>query len=170
MLRSDTTGVSLCTRLSGVSLALLSIAVLAACDPLAQGDAPLAIQRVDGNFRLAVCTRLVLESVLVEERGDRGDDGSGWMTIWDAIEGEIPLTAVSVLDAGQPPQEMDVTSWLTVRNVVGDEISVLLVGVDDSVVTTSFIIPEGGLPSDAWMHHDGTLTSDPCPQSPENKE
>lgn len=139
------------------TLTALSLVLLAGCDPLDQADAPLAVQQVDGVFRLAVCTDLELDSILVEER-EPGE--SDWTTVWDA-KGDIPIETGSVLGSDEPPQSATVGTWSTLRDVVGDSVSVSLVSGQSSV-TADFVIGKGGLPFDTWLHPDGRFTPTPC--------
>lgn len=148
---------------SAVPIAILSVVVLSGCDPIYQDDAPLAVQGEEGNFRLAVCTDVVVDGVLVEERVT---NASSWETIWDAA-GDLPIASGSVLESADPPSALDVTSWRTIQNLAGGTVSVLLVS-GELALTAEFLVPEGGLPSDAWLQADGTQTVDPCPIGDEN--
>jgi hypothetical protein len=141
------------------SLLCLAFAItLGACDPIVDKHAPVAVQLINSNFRVAVCASGQIAGVLVQTRGPLSFED--WATVWDA-DGEYVIGIGEILESADVPPGLVANVWNIPVVDAGDRVVIAIAG-PVLHIGTEFTVPKGGIPSDRWLHPDGSTTSSPC--------
>jgi hypothetical protein len=120
--------------------------------------APFPVQQVDGTLQIMSCTTGRIVGLEVTKRKRSSQE---WDTILEVESFDVDL------EFNQLISEIALKAGTVVTNQTldlspGDE---MLVGVSKSPDTTAyaaFTVPDGGLPTDAWLQPDGRVTEDAC--------
>jgi hypothetical protein len=72
----------------------------------------------------------------------------------------VALSAGSTLGPGQLSAADLTYSAPSLRE--GTELDIALTDTDGSVVSSVFVLPNGGLEEDRWLRSDGSFSSTPC--------
>jgi len=143
----------------GAATAALVLSLLCGCDALPND--PTAIRLSDGVVEVELCQTVEIEVVSLDERGSHTD--RFWEPFWyidKAPEGWFTSRISGVTPDGSGDD------YRSARLRGGDELSVFVRFVaaekEDSVITSYFVVPEDGLPDEAWLKSDGTLSDEPC--------
>jgi len=143
----------------GAATAALVLSLLSGCDALPND--PTAIRLSDGIIEVELCQTVEVEAVLLEENGPHTDHF--WEPFWyidKAPEGWFTSRVSGVTPDGSGDE------YRSPRLKPADELSILVRFVaaekEDSGITSYFVVPEDGLPDEAWLKSDGTLSDEPC--------
>ena len=132
--------------------------MLMGCESLMEDSPPieLAVQVDDGVFAVANCDAAIAGQFRLrtgEQTDSRyrnffvGDAGDGWQH--------------------EEVLRVDSDKWTQVEMSLEPELKVgrdflVLVLIDGSGRVARFVVPERGVPQDAWLRSDGTTTAAPC--------
>jgi len=150
-------------RSAAVALVLAAGAGLSGCQVLfsAVGSDDMAIQQVDGDFRLSLCRDFELEGFDVSRGNDLG--GRDWFTFWRG-DVDASLAADDVLGPADISFE-DSSAYTAPDLRDGDGVAVLIQGTIDGEfeqLTAHWTVEDAGRLQTEWLHPDGRWTSTPC--------
>ncbi len=146
-------------RLGASVLALLALApMLAGCESLME-DSPsinLTVKLDEGVFAVANCDAAMSGQFRVRT-GEQTDSRYRNFFVGDADGGWDHAEELRVDSDKWTQIEMSLEPELK----AGRDFSVLVL-IDGSGRVARFVVPERGVPQDAWLHPDGTITATPC--------
>lgn len=124
---------------------------------------PAAIQREGISLKIAVCSAIDADLVLVEERNISAN--RGWSTVW-RFEADLPLASGDVIST-DPSVTAEFPGEVRRQPTLesGDEIGILFArnqADPPEHIDAKFRIGSEGLSETSWLHPDGTTTTDPC--------
>lgn len=149
-------------RVAGVVAVTCILACLAACDPIVDNQADVALSSSESGPIFVSCQSREVSSIISEYR-DFSVRDSKWVSILYAsgsgrIESGVPF------GPSQVPSGLSSTGVSSNSKVAGGS-TVSLVLISDPTaanLSTTFAIPSEGLLSGEWLRPDGEIRMQPC--------
>lgn len=131
--------------------------------PFDHFDSPISIKRDGNSFLFAICRDVTTGRIFASERNVSRDIER--YRFLDA-SGRASISAGTVLSPESIPPSLAVDTAQKPEMLAGSEYLITIVSVDGKSggMVSGFILREDQeLPTDVWLHVDGSTTEEPCP-------
>ncbi len=143
-----------CVSLTAVVASAL--ALLTGCIPV---SGPVAIGTLNGEFRVAVCKELIVESAYASVR----EPGHNSVRFWEA-SGQVTIPAGSIVRLDEESFGMELGLYSEPTLTSGSKLWFTFLGKLDPNTGTiaEFAVPDGGVQDGMWLTSDGEIQQSPC--------
>ena len=124
---------------------------------------PIAIRQNDGTISIAVCRDVSPQKFLADFRNV--PNGEDWKPFVKG-EGEAAISAGTIIELTSLPDGLDYTVSNQPDFSPGTDFEVFLLppeGQPGKLIALFTLDPAEVVPTDSWLHPDGSTTADPCP-------